>query len=369
MKIVRVEVYGYDLHYIHGTYVMSGGREIQVLPSTVVRVIADEGAEGWGEVCPLGTTYLPAFADGARAAIREMAPAILGADPRQLGPLHDRLDGALAGHAYAKSPIDVACWDLLGQAAGMPLASLLGGRRQDRFPLYFAVPLGTPAEMAAYTAARRAEGIHRFQLKVGGRPHEDFARVQRVLEATDDDDVVIADANGGWVVQDAIVAARLLDPLPRVYLEQPCRTLEECLAVRRHTTLPMVLDEIITDVPSLLRAAAAGGLEAFNVKISKVGGLTKARLLRDLADALGLRVTIEDTWGGDLVTAAVSHLAASTSARTLFTVSFMNDWVTDHLCGYEPRSRQGIGAAPPGAGLGVRVDRAPLGAPLFIAAA
>lgn len=369
MKIARVEVYGHDLHYVHGTYMMSGGREITTLPSTVVRVIADDGAEGWGEVCPLGTTYLPGFADGARAAIREMAPAILGADPRQLGPLHDRLDGALAGHAYAKSPIDVACWDLLGQAAGLPLASLLGGRRQDRYPLYVAVPLGAPADMAAYTAARRAEGIHRFQLKVGGRPHEDFARVRRVLEETGDDDVVIADANGGWVLQDAIVAARLLDPLPRVYLEQPCRTLEECLAVRRHTTLPMVLDEIITDVPSLLRAAAAGGLEAFNLKISKVGGLTNARLLRDLAGALGLRVTIEDTWGGDLVTAAVSHLAASTSERTLFTVSFMNDWVSDHLCGYEPRSREGFGAAPCGAGLGVRVDRALLGAPLFTAVA
>lgn len=369
MKIARVEVYGYDLHYVHGTYVMSGGREAAALASTAVRLVTDEGAEGWGEVCPLGTTYLPAFADGARAAIRAMAPALLGLDPRQVGAVGDRLDQALRGHGYAKSPIDVACWDLLGQATGCPLATLLGGRRQDAYPLYIAVPLGTPADMAAYAAARRAEGVHRFQLKVGGRPAEDRARVERVLEATDDDDIVIADANGGWALQDAIVAVRLLEPLPRVYLEQPCATLEECLAVRRHTTLPMVLDEVITDVPSLLRAAAAGGLEAFNLKISKVGGLTKARVLRDLAEALGLRVTIEDTWGGDLVTAAVSHLAASTSARALFTVSFMNDWVREHVCGYAPRSRGGVGAAPTAPGLGVGVDRALLGAPLFTAAA
>jgi len=369
VKIARVEVYGYDLHYVHGTYVMSGGRESAALPSTVVRLITDEGADGWGEVCPLGTTYLPAFADGARAAIREMAPALLGMDPRQLGAVHERLDGSLAGHAYAKSPIDIACWDLLGAATASPLTTLLGGRRQAEFPLYFAVPLGTPADMAAYAAARRAEGIHRFQLKVGGRPREDFARVQRVLEATDDDDILIADANGGWTLQDAIVAVRLLEPLQRVYVEQPCATLEECLAVRRHTSLPMVLDEVIADVPSLLRAAAAGGLEAFNLKISKVGGLTKARLLRDLADALGLRVTLEDTWGGDLVTAAVSHLAASTPARTLFTVSFMNDWVREHLCGYEPRSHRGVGRPPEGPGLGVRVNRSLLGAPLFTTAA
>jgi cis-L-3-hydroxyproline dehydratase len=369
VKIVRVEVYGYDLTYVHGTYVMSGGREVAGLASTVVRLVTDEGPEGWGEVCPLGTTYLPAFAEGARAAIREMAPALLGADPRHPGAVGERLDGTLSGHAYAKSPIDTACWDLLGHATGCPVTTLLGGRRQAHYPLYIAVPLGTPADMAAYAAARRAEGIHRFQLKVGGRPEDDRARVERVLEATGDGDVVIADANGGWVLQDAIVAARLLEPLPRVYLEQPCATLEECLAVRRHTTLPMVLDEVITDVPSLLRAAAAGGLEAFNLKVSKVGGLTKARLMRDLADALGLRVTLEDTWGGDLVTAAVSHLAASTPERALFTVSFMNDWVREHICGYEPRSRNGVGQAPSGPGLGVRVDRALLGAPLFTAAA
>jgi cis-L-3-hydroxyproline dehydratase len=369
VKIERVEVYGYELHYVHGTYVMSGGRESAALPSTVVRLITDEGAEGWGEVCPLGTTYLPAFAEGARAAIREMAPAVLGADPRHLAPLHERLDAALAGHAYAKSPIDIACWDLLGAATGCPLTTLLGGRRQAEYPLYCAVPLGTPAEMAAHAAARRAEGIHRFQLKVGGRPEDDAARVQRVLDATGEGDVVIADANGGWALQDAIVAVRLLEPLQRVYVEQPCATLEECLAVRRQTTLPMVLDEIITDVPSLLRAAAARGLEAFNLKISKVGGLSKARLMRDVAEALGLRVTIEDTWGGDLVTAAVSHLAASTAERNLFTVSFMNDWVREHLCGYQPRSSHGTGRAPDGPGLGVRVDRSLLGTPLFTIAA
>jgi L-alanine-DL-glutamate epimerase-like enolase superfamily enzyme len=128
----------------------------------------------------------------------------------------------------------------------------------------------------------------------------------------------------------------------------------------------MVLDEVITDVQSLLRAYQADGMEAINLKISKFGGLTQAKLIRDLADALGLRLTLEDSWGGDLTTAAVSHLAASTRPDVLFTVSFMNDWVNEHIAHYQPRSEHGMGAAPSGPGLGIEVDAEGLGEPLFV---
>jgi cis-L-3-hydroxyproline dehydratase len=365
MRIARVDVYGYDLTYVHGTYVMSGGRAIESLASTVVRVTTDGGVEGFGETCPLGPAYLPAHADGARAALRELAPAMIGLDPREGAAVNDVLDSALLGHAYAKSAVDVACWDALGKATGTPVSVLLGGRRLASYPLYIAVPLGPAEQMAAYVEARRKEGIHRFQLKVGADPAEDAARVRAVLDATTDDDVVIADANGGWRLQDAVVAARLLEGLDRVFLEQPCPTLEECVHVRRGTTLPMILDEVITDAGSFLRAFHAGAMEAVNLKISKVGGLTRARQIRELAETLGIRLTIEDTWGGDVVTAAVSHLAASVRPEALFTVSFMNDWTNEHIAGYEPRSKDGIGSAPDRAGLGVDVDVERLGAPLF----
>jgi cis-L-3-hydroxyproline dehydratase len=365
MRITRVDVYGYRLRYRYGDYVMSEGRVVNELESTVVRVGTDEGLEGWGEVCPLGATYLPGFADGARAALRRLAPAVCGLDPRELDVVQRQMDGALRGHAYARSPIDVACWDLSGQAAGCSVTTLLGGRQQDSFPLYEAVPLGSHEEMTAFVLARRDDGIHHFQLKVGADPYEDVARVRRVVAVTGEEDRLIVDANGGWRLQDAMVAARLLEPLPRIYLEQPCTTLAECLSVRRHTSLPMILDEVITDVPSLLHAFHAGGMDAFNLKISKVGGLSQAKLMRDLAHQLGLSVTIEDTWGGDVVTAAVSHLVASSSPGVVFTASFMNDWVTDHIAGNQPRSHHGIGSAPDGPGLGIDVDVSCLGEPLF----
>ena len=364
MRITRVEVYGLDLTYVHGQYVMSGGRVIDSLPTTYVRVVTDEGIDGWGEVCPLGTTYLASHAGGARAALALLGPAVVGLDPTDLGAVNEAMDRALMGHEYAKSPVDVACWDVLGKATGLSAATLLGGRRQERCPLYMAVPLGSPEEMTDYVLARRAEGIHRFQLKIGGDPAVDGRRARQVIEATGDDDIVVADANCGWRLNDAITAARLMNDLPRPYFEQPCPTMEECIEVRKHTTLPMVYDEIVHDVPTLLRAVNDGGAGAFNLKVSKVGGLTKAKLMRDLAHELGLQVTIEDTWGGDVVSATSAAMAASTRPEALLTVSFVNDWTNEHVAGYQPRSVNGFGSAPTGPGLGIEVDRSVLGEPL-----
>jgi len=263
LTIATVDVYGYDLSYVYGSYTMSGGRVIDVLPSTVVRVTTTDGVEGFGEVCPLGPAYLPSHGEGARAALRLLAPAVVGLDAANLAGVGAAMDRALLGHSYAKSAIDTACWDILGKHAGLPVCDLLGGRLTEQFPLYFAVPLASVQEMTEYVAARRSEGIHAFQLKIGGDPYEDIARTRSVVESTSAGDTVVCDANGGWGLQDAVVVARGIDDLERVFFEQPCPTLEECLIVRQRTTLPMVLDECITDVHSLLRAYEAKAMEAF----------------------------------------------------------------------------------------------------------
>ncbi len=363
--IDRVEVFGYDLSYKHGDYVMSSGRVVGLLPSTVVRITTQGGIQGYGEACPLGSTYLPGFGGGARAALRELAPALLGADAANLAAVNELMDSTLRGHEYAKSAVDVACWDVLGRATNQPVAMLLGGVLQSELPLYVAVPLGEPAVMAAFVEREREGGIHRFQLKLGDAPEKDRERVAAVIAASGPDDAIIGDANGGWRRQDAIIAARLLEGFDRLRLEQPCPTLEECLSVRRVSTLPMVLDEVITDLPTLLRAVQADAMDHINLKVGRVGGLTRARLMRDAAIELGLQLTIEDTWGGDLVTAAVSHLAAATPPGSLFAVSFMNDWTVEHIAGYQPRSRHGFGPVPERPGLGVDVDTDMLGDPLF----
>jgi len=105
------------------------------------------------------------------------------------------------------------------------------------------------------------------------------------------------------------------------------------------------------------------------LKTSRVGGLLPARRMRDTAVELGIRLMIEDTWGGDIVSATTAHLAAGTPADALFAVSFMNDWTNVDVAGYQPRSTGGVGRVPDGPGLGIEVDASLLGEPIWSTAA
>ncbi|MFC4223777.1 mandelate racemase/muconate lactonizing enzyme family protein [Lysinibacter cavernae] len=361
MKISAIDVFGYDLSYAHGEYVMSGGRAATSQSATAVRITTDDGLEGWGEVVPLGGTYLPTFTGAIRAAIAEIAPALIGADPQNISSLHTIMDGILLGQEATKSAIDIAAWDILGKSAGLPLSTLMGGVLNEDFPLYEAVPLDSPEAMAAFVRARMDAGIRRFQLKVGNLPLEDAARTRAVIETVDDDDdvIVIADSNGGWDVADAVQAAHAMHGLP-VYIEQPCRSMADNIIVQRSMSQPLILDECVVTLDDLYAVKYEARAVAINIKLSRVGGLTNAIRIRDAAQSLGLKTSMEDTWGGDLTSAAVSHLAASTQPQSLFNVSFFNDWTNEHIAGYQPRSVNGRGSAPAGPGLGVTVDTSQL---------
>jgi L-alanine-DL-glutamate epimerase-like enolase superfamily enzyme len=362
--IERVDVFGYDLTYVHGRYVMSSGRVIDRLPSTVVRVTTRDGVTGFGEACPLGPTYLEGFAGGARAALQELAPSVLGADVAEPAEVDRRMDAGLKGHRYAKSAVDVACWDAFGRTVGLSVGTLLGGRAREDLPIYVAVPLGAPGEMAAFVTRERATGIRVFQAKIGDTAARDAERIEAIAAVLGPGDTILADANGGWSRQEAIRFARAVEDTRNVLLEQPCADFESCLAVRRLTTLPMVLDEIVVGLDDLLRGVAAEAMDHINLKVGRVGGLTRARLMRDVAIELGIRLTIEDTWGGDIVTAAVAQLASGVPGEALCAVSFMNDWTNEHVAGHQPRSAGETGPVPNGPGLGIEVDLEALGEPL-----
>ncbi|MBA4064409.1 MAG: mandelate racemase [Isosphaera sp.] len=353
MRIARILAHRVELPLREGSYKWSGGKSVTVFDSTVVGVETDTGLVGYGEVCPLGPFYLPAYAEGVRTGLRELAPHLIGHDPRELLKLNRRMDAALKGHPYVKSGVDIACWDILGRATGLPVCVLMGGRFGDAVRLYRAISQESPDEMAAKVARYRHEGYTRFQLKVGGDPDVDIDRIRQVRAILQPTDRLVADANTGWTQHEAMRVVRAVRDLD-VYIEQPCLTYEECLSVRRHTDHPFVLDENVDNLDVLLRAKADLAMDVVNLKISKLGGLTRTKQVRDLCVAMGIAMTLEDSWGGDITTAAIAHLAHSTPDEFRFTSTDFNSYVTVSTADGAPQREHGFMSASAEPGLGVR---------------
>lgn len=364
MAIKAIRAYQVDLPLYEGSYNWSGGKSVSVFDSTVIEIETTEGVSGWGEVCPLGPFYLPAYAAGVRAGLLELGPHLIGFEACEIGVLNHRMDAALQGHPYVKSGIDMACWDILGKSTGQPLCTLLGGRFGEDITLYRAISQESPDAMADKVGKYRSEGYRRFQLKVGGDPDVDIQRIHAVAAKLEPGDRLVADANTGWSLHEAmrvVLACKDVD----VYIEQPCRTYEECLSVRRHTNHPFVLDENIDSLEMLIRAQRDLATDVVNIKISKLGGLTKARQVRDLCVSMGIAMTIEDSWGGDIVTAAIAHLAHSTPESSRFTSTDFNSYVTVSLAEGAPQRVNGRMRASSGPGLGIAPRMDVLGSPVL----
>ena len=365
MKITGIRAYQVDLPLKEGRYSWSNGNYVEVFDATVVEIETDAGITGYGECCPLGSAYLPSYALGVRSGLAEIAPKVIGLDPRDLNVINRHMDAVLRGHPYIKAAIDVACWDILGQATGLPVYQLLGGKAQDEIKLYRAISQIEPTAMAANVAGYRNEGYTKFQLKVGADADSDIARIRLCAKEMRPGDILVADANTGWTMHEAarvVNAVRDVD----VYIEQPCPTYEECLVTRRRTSLPFVLDEAIDGLGTLQRGLADGAMDVINLKISKVGGLTKAKLIRDTCIAAGVPMTIEDTWGGDIVTATIAHLAQSTPEEFTFSATDFNSYGTKDIAEGAPKRVDGKMKASDAPGLGITPIMDALGEPVLV---
>ncbi|MCA0872678.1 mandelate racemase [Seohaeicola saemankumensis] len=350
----------------HTAYYMADGKTCDTVETVVIALDTDAGLTGWGEVCPI-PHYLPAYARGVAPALQELTPVILGGDPIGAEALTAKADAYLPGHVYAKSALDIALWDLTGQAAGLPVHALVGGRRQDTLPLYHSITCVEPDEMARIACDALAAGITQFQAKLGasGDWQTDVERLAKVREAAGPGPLVYGDWNCGATTLDAIRVGRGAANLD-VMLEAPCATLEDCARVQSATGLPMKMDELAHDTASMLEAHRLGIMDAVALKLSKFGGLSATRRARDLCLHLGAKMCIECTWGSDIVTAAALHLGAATPPSRVLNVCDLSGYVSPRLAPNAPTRAAGRIAPPDGPGLGITVDQDRLGAPDLI---
>ncbi|MEM6666708.1 MAG: enolase C-terminal domain-like protein [Pseudomonadota bacterium] len=363
MKITGISVYKTGLPYVDGVYRWGAGNGIEIANASVIVIDTDAGLQGCGEFTPCGENYMVAHSEGVEALARLVAPKLLGEDPRQVARIEQVLDATVLGHGYAKAPFDAACWDILGKACGQPVWMLLGGKLTDGAPLYRVAPQRDRDETIAELERHRTSGYRQFQIKVGADWGADIQRIQSTVPLLETGEKAMADANQGWRVDNAIRVARATRDLDFI-LEQPCRTYEECQQVRRVAEQPLKLDECVTGMDAAQRIVADRGAEICCLKLSNLGGLSKARRVRDFLVDNRIPVVSEDTWGGEITTAVVAHFAASTPP------DFLQN--TTDLMNYNTRST-GIGGptvvdgklyAGDAPGLGVTPDFGSLGDPV-----
>ena len=360
MKITGISLYKTPLPYVGGSYGWGAGNAITTAIASVVVIDTDAGLQGCGEFTPCGENYMVAHSEGVEALLRLVAPSLLGEDPRQVARIEALLDHLVQGHGYAKSPIDIACWDLLGQSCGQPLWMLMGGKLTDGAPMYRVAPQKATDETVAEMQRYREQGYRQFQIKVGSDWSGDIERIQTGVSLLEPGEKAMADANQGWRVDNAIRVARATADLDYI-LEQPCRTYEECQQVRRVAQQPMKLDECITGMAAAQRVVADKGAEICCLKLSNLGGLSKARRVRDFLVENRLPVVSEDTWGGEITTAAVAHFAASTPEEYLQNTTDLMNYNTRSTGIGGAYARDGKLYAPDGPGLGVSPDFETLG--------
>ena len=364
MKIAHLNIYQYDLPVKNGPYTMSYG-EIFSLDTTLVKLVTDTGVVGWGETCPLGPVYAEAHAKGARAALLEMAPGLIGTEVLPLS-VHRQMDHLLHGHNYAKAAIDIAVFDALGKSLGLRVADLLGGAAMDRVPSYYAIGIETPDNAGRIAAAKRAEGYPRLQLKVGVHsPEVDVEVIRKVWEAIKGSGMRLAiDANRGWSTRDAMYISRSCADIPFV-LEQPCSTNDELRQLRPLLHHPLYIDESSYDVNTVISAAGSGLVDGFGLKLTRLGGLQPMTTVRDICAARNLPHSCDDAWGGDILAAACTHLGATVRPDLLEGVWLAAPYIDGHYCGES--GLEVVGGhidLPKGPGLGITPDEALFGDPV-----
>lgn len=365
VKIVQIAIHQVLLPMTK-TIWLSGGRSYQSLDSTIISMTTSDGMTGWGESCPYGANYLPGYAQGVRCGIKELAPYLIGLSPINIDYINHVMDKELVGHFYLKSSIDMALWDLLGKKSGMPICELMGGRWTSGTDVQVAISAKGCLDAAIREITDwREKGIYKFSIKLSGEPKADASRIRKILEVADPMDDYVFDANQSYTVANGLRAMQAVRDL-NFMLEQPCSSYEECRAVHRKIAQPMVLDECIDSLKTLMRAIHDRSAEAVNIKIAKVGGLTKARKIRDICADAGILVCLQDTGGSDIAKAAIAHLAESTpepvrhslwdckDAIEIVTASGLDDIVDGRL------------HAPSGPGLGVSVIHEVIGEPVAV---
>ncbi len=311
MKITRVETIPVQVPINQARAVRGGRGAHLVSPFVLVRLHTDAGLVGLGEVSCTPIWSGEDQVTAVHCIQVYLAPLLVGADPTEVERLSARMGRVLAGNVFTKAGVEMALWDLVGKAAGLPLYRLFGGPVRDHVPTKFSVSGVEPTRAAAIAAWAVEQGFRTMKVKVGMEPEQDVARVRAVREAVGPDVRLGVDANGGWAPRVAIQTIRRLCEFGIYFAEQPVAPLDITWMadVRRQVPVPVMADESLYTLQDAMALARAGAADVLSIYVGKGGGIGAGRKVAALAEAAGLTCTVGSNLELGVASAAMIHLA------------------------------------------------------------
>jgi len=324
----------------------------------LVRMEDDSGRIGWGECTTFHSVYGYDQKSLYDVLTTYLIPAVKGYDPRNMEVLHQRMDQAMPFNLMAKCGIDLAAYDLVGKADGVPVHSLTGGKRVDRIPVTAAVGIDSPAQTAAMAEQLVAKGFNTIKIKIGLDSGKDLERVRLVRKTLGDEIKLRVDANQGYDRSTALKVLEQMEPIALEWIEQPLPDwdLEGLAMLADRLETPIALDESVYTVHDAQRAIVAGAADVINIKVPKCGGIYRSQQIAALCEQNNIPCflggCIETTPG----TSAQAHFYTSTpniisAAEMEGPFCYVDDIVKDIM-----DIENGMIKIPEGPGFGITID-------------
>jgi L-alanine-DL-glutamate epimerase-like enolase superfamily enzyme len=287
----------------------------QARPTVVLRLTDDNGLEGWGQSVPIETwTY--ETTESVETTLRHyLAPALLGADPRDIADIHARMERAIrpsfsVGQPLCKAAVDLACYDLWGQQTKQPVTALLGGAKTDRVRLSWTINAPTLAGAERLLEQGRALGYANFNIKVGSPQTTAYdLDLVRTVTAFAPGGFHWCDANTSYDLDTALTMAPKFADLGLKALESPLppNRFRDYRALKRQSALPILMDEGIVAPAEVDEFIALDMLDGIAMKVARCGGLWNATRIATLLRDHGLLLFASGLTDPELSMAASAH--------------------------------------------------------------
>lgn len=342
----------------------------------IIRVDTDEGIQGWGEA-PAGITwggsqmrYYGESPETVHHVIQDhLIEAVKGHDPREMAMLHATMDKAVKGHPYAKAAIDMACYDIAGKAANVPVHTLLGGQFRDRIEVAHSLGIMTVEQCIAEAEQAIDEGAKTIKCKTGLDVERDVELVKQLRTRFGDDLKIRVDGNEGYKsVWEAIQVTRRQEEYGILLCEQPVMGARDMALVAERIQSPMMADESAWNVDDIVELSEMKAAACISLYVTKPGGLYRAKQVADFAENRGLYSDIGGSIEMGIGNAANLHLGAASKIAILPSVcpttkpegaegpAMAGNYYLDDIVTEPFRYEDGCVLVPEGPGLGIEVD-------------